>query len=189
MAAAADIPWDQMRAMLKVLAESLLARIPELRQRADASDLVQEALLKAKQAWDHLRKKDPNTLKAWLRGILQNVFKDAVTHALRECRSLDLEKSIHQALDDSSLRLDKLLQAKAALDFDQLLDFAAALEKLPPEERELVLAHDLEGKSLRTIQAETGLDKNKAALKLRQAHGRLARLLKDYEPLPRKPAP
>jgi RNA polymerase sigma-70 factor, ECF subfamily len=176
-----EIAWSQMRAMLKLLAEALLRRIPELRQRVDDSDLVQEALLKAERAWRHLRNQEPNTIKAWLRGILRNVFKDTVAFALRGCRNVDLEKSIHEALDNSSLRLEKFLENKAARDFDGLLDLAAALEKLDSHEREIVIAHDIEGKSLRHIGEEVGLDKNKVALKLHQAHSRLRQLLKDYQ--------
>jgi RNA polymerase sigma-70 factor, ECF subfamily len=182
MSSAPEVSWQQMRSMLKVLAEGLLRRIPELRQRVDDSDLVQESLLKAERAWSFLRSRDPNTIKAWLRGILRNVFKDTVAHALRDCRSLDLEKSIHEALDNSSLRLEKFLENKATPDFDRLLDLAAALDQLGPEEREIVIAHDIEGKSLRAIGEEVGLDKNKVAAKLHLAHSALRRLLKEYQP-------
>ena len=180
MAASNAIPWEPMRAMLKILAEGLLRRIPELRQRVDGSDLVQESLLKAEKAWGFLRNRDLQTVRAWLRGILRSVYKDTVAHALRECRSLDLEKSLNDAVDNSSQRLEKFLQGKEGADLAQVLDLAGALEKLPLEDREILIAHDIEERSLRDIASETGMNKNQVAAKLYQAQSRLRRLLKDY---------
>ena len=183
MAASNALPWESMRAMLKILAEGLLRRIPELRQRVDDSDLVQEALLKAEKAWGHLRSTDVQTVRKWLKGILQHVFKDTVAHALRECRDIDLEKSLHganDAVDNSSQRLEKFLEHKGAPDLVQVLDLAAALEKVPLEDREILIAHDIEGRSLRDIAGETGWSKNKVAARLYQAQGKLRLLLKDY---------
>jgi RNA polymerase sigma-70 factor (ECF subfamily) len=180
MAASNAVPWESMRAMLKILAEGLMRRIPELRQRVDGSDLVQESLLKAEKAWGHLRSNDVQTIRKWLKGILHNVFKDTVAHALRECRSIDLEKSLHDAVDNSSQRLEKFLERQGSPELEQVLDLAAALEKLPVEDREILIAHDIEERSLRDIAAETGLNKNKVAAKLYQAQSKLRRMLKDY---------
>jgi RNA polymerase sigma factor (sigma-70 family) len=174
-----EISWEQIRPMLTVLASRMLSTIPELRIRVDEEDLVQEALLKAHQAWNDMRSRDPNATKAWLRAILRSVFKDAVAFAMRDIRSLDTEESIHEALDNSSHRLEQFLESKATPDFDRLLDLTAALEKLVSEEREIVIAHDIEGKSLEQIAKDVGLDKNIVARKLHQAHSSLHRLLQN----------
>jgi RNA polymerase sigma-70 factor (ECF subfamily) len=52
------------------------------RNRADADDLLQEAVLRAWRFWDHYT---PDTnLRAWLQRILRNAFVNRYRHARRE---------------------------------------------------------------------------------------------------------
>jgi RNA polymerase sigma-70 factor (ECF subfamily) len=111
----------------------LLGAIPALRafamslaQNADkADDLVQETLMKA---WDKQSSFQPGTnLKAWLFTILRNVFYSQMRKRGRE-------------VQDS----DGVMTARLAMHPDQegsldLKDFQAALEMLPPDQREAII--------------------------------------------------
>lgn len=113
--------------------EELLSAIPSLRafamslaQNGDkADDLVQETLVKA---WDKQSSFQPGTnLKAWVFTILRNEFYSQMRKRGRE-------------VQDS----DGLITARVAVHPSQhgsvdLGDFRAALDKLPPDQREAII--------------------------------------------------
>ncbi len=71
---------ERFRNYLRFLAEIKLDR--RLRRRIDASDIVQETLLRAYVAWDTFRGNDSAQRVAWLRQILMRT----ILHALRDAR-------------------------------------------------------------------------------------------------------
>ena len=77
----------------------LLARLQldaRLRGLLDASDLVQQTLLKAHQKWDQARGTTEVQRAAWIRAILANEIADAVRKCLR--RNEDRRRSIEVSL-------------------------------------------------------------------------------------------
>jgi DNA-directed RNA polymerase specialized sigma24 family protein len=85
----------------------LLARMnmdPRLQARIDPSDLVQQTLLKAHEKQDQFRGGTDAERAAWLRTILANQMADALRKFHRQQGAR--ERSIEEALDASSARLD-----------------------------------------------------------------------------------
>jgi len=62
----------------------------------------------------------------------------------------------------------------------------AALEELPPEQREVFVAHELEGRSFRELAAQTGLNINTLLSRKRYAvrhlRDRLQQIYQEFEP-------
>jgi RNA polymerase sigma factor (sigma-70 family) len=63
----------------------------------------------------------------------------------------------------------------------------AALEELPPEQRDVFVAHELEGKSFRELAAQTGQNINTLLSRKRYAvrhlRDRLQQIYREFEPL------
>ena len=143
----------------------LLARLQldsRLQAKLDASDLVQQTLLKAYQAQGQFRGRSAAEQAAWLRQILANTMANAVRDLARAKRDIALERSLEASLADSSSRLEAWLAAdqsspsQRADRQEQLLLLAAALARLPEDQRHAVERHHLQGWPLADIAAEMG---------------------------------
>ena len=121
------------------------------RSPSDASDLVQETLLKAFKAFDQF---EPGTnCKAWLFRILTNTFINKYRRRVKE-RDI-LEGSERTAAEHQLVHLPS---KRATLDPEGALadrtlgdDVQAALEKVPVDFRTVVMLSDVEGFSYKEI--------------------------------------
>src|SRR5438094_101704 len=100
---------EHYRAYLHLLARLRMG--PRLRSKADASDIVQVTLLKAHQALDKFRGRDPGEMAAWLRQILARTIADLGRDLGRERRDVGRERSLEAAVEESSARLEAWLAA------------------------------------------------------------------------------
>src|SRR5262249_13692959 len=83
----------------------LLARLqldPRLQSKLDASDLVQQTLLKAHESLDQFRGKTAAEQAAWLRQILARTLANAFRDFGRAKRDVALERSLEASLWESS---------------------------------------------------------------------------------------
>src|SRR5512145_1158992 len=96
-------PVESFRGYLSVLARSQIGA--DLRARVDASDIVQQTLLEAHQAWDQFAGQTFEERAAWLRRILANNIANARRHVHARKRDVSRELSIEASLGDSSARL------------------------------------------------------------------------------------
>jgi RNA polymerase sigma-70 factor (ECF subfamily) len=133
---------------------ALLARLqlsPRLRSKLDASDIVQQTLLKATQNLAQFHGQSDAEWVAWLRRILTNTLVDAVRQFKGPKHDVRLERSLAASIEDSSTRLAALLTGSAAspsqrlLKEEQLVRLATALAELPEDQRVALEMHYLQG--------------------------------------------
>src|SRR5262249_43090275 len=142
---------------------------PRLRSQLDPSDVVQETLLKAHARRDQFRGSSEVERAAWLRAILARTLADKARRFTRQHG--DQQLSLEAALDESSARLEKWLHAQdpspatQAMRHEHVLRLAAALARLPEDQRRAIHLHYVEGCSVpeisrimgRTVPAVAGL--------------------------------
>jgi RNA polymerase sigma-70 factor, ECF subfamily len=134
---------------------ALVARLQinhRLQGKVDASDVVQEAFLKAHRNFTKFRGHTEAELTGWLRQILQLHLVDLVRHHCgSRRRDVRLERNLAVEMDRSSRILDAALFAKQvspsqqASRREQAVLLADALGRLPEDYREVIVLRHLEG--------------------------------------------
>jgi RNA polymerase sigma-70 factor (ECF subfamily) len=154
---------ERYRAYLRLLARLQLD--PRLRPRLDESDLAQQTLIQAHQAFDRFEG-DDSALAAWLRQILANNLAHALRDHGRECRNVTREKPLDVLLAESSARLERWLvddnPTPQAQRNEQAMRLAEALDQLPEAQREAIVLEYWQGWSLEEIGQH--LNRSRAAV-------------------------
>jgi RNA polymerase sigma-70 factor (ECF subfamily) len=151
-------PVEQYREYLLVLARLHRHLLSEA--KVDPSDIVQMTLLKAHQRRDLFRGNNGRAQAAWMRKILTNTMIDEVRKA-RPSSGLQ-ERSLEVALEESSHRLEALLQAPGASvhaagdRHDSLASLACALSELAEDQRTAIELRYLQGLSIGEINKRMG---------------------------------
>jgi RNA polymerase sigma-70 factor (ECF subfamily) len=153
-------------------AQLLEAEIPRLRRYARAltrdavraDDLVQNCLLRA-VAKQHLWQPGTN-LRAWLFTIMHNQYVNDVRRTVREGENLGLEEVgpvliVHP-------------QAMASL---EMRDLEAAMAKLVPEQRQVILLVGLEGMAYEEVALILGVPIGTVRSRLSRGRDQLRRLM------------
>ena len=157
---------ERYRQYLLMLARVQLA--PQLRAKLDASDVVQQTLLEACQQQGQFRGRTPGELLAWLRQILAHNLTDALRGFRRAKRDVARERSVRQALDQSSVRVEAWLAAEQTSPSrrvarqEEALHLARALSRLPDAQREALILRYWDGWSLKEISRQ--MDRSPAAV-------------------------
>jgi RNA polymerase sigma-70 factor (ECF subfamily) len=148
----------------------LVARLhldPRLRGKLDASDVVQETLLKAHLYQEQFRGQSEAEQAAWLRRILANTLSDALREFGRAKRDVVREQALLGALRDSEVSVRSLAAttpspSAQAMRYEDLQRLGAALERLPEDQRVVVELHHLQGWSVADVAVH--LDRSEAAV-------------------------
>jgi RNA polymerase sigma-70 factor (ECF subfamily) len=166
----------------------LLARLqldPRWRGKVDLSGVVQQTLLEAHRAWEQLRGWDAARQLAWLRRALAHNLTDEVRKLGAARRGAGPERSLEQALEESSARLESWLadehsspSVRAARN-EELLALAAALAQLAPDQRTAVELRHLHGCALEEVARRMERSKEAAAKLLFRGLKRLRDLLEE----------
>jgi RNA polymerase sigma-70 factor (ECF subfamily) len=153
-------PLEGYRDYLRLLARTQLG--PRLQAKLDASDVAQQAILQAHQAREQFRGTTEAEKLAWLRAILANVLAAASRRFGTKTRDIDRERSLEGDLELSSSRLECLFAAdqtspsQRAVRCEELLRLAAALTRLPEEQRQVVELHHLKGLTVAEVAEQMG---------------------------------
>jgi RNA polymerase sigma-70 factor (ECF subfamily) len=155
---AAEGPWARYRDYLRVLARVQLPT--QLRGKLDPSDLVQQALLRAHEKQAQFRGRSPAEEAGWLRAILANILAEAARRFGGRQRDVSRERSLEAALAESSARIEAWLAARdsspsdAALRHEQQFRLAAALPRLPEDQRRALELRHFGGMAIADIARE-----------------------------------
>jgi RNA polymerase sigma-70 factor, ECF subfamily len=186
-APAADrLPLERYRDYLLLLARAHLAG--RLRAKLDASDAVQQTLLRAHAGRGQFQGRSEAELAGWLRRILANVLAGSARAFATAARDVGVEQSLAAALDESSARLDDWLAAghsspsEQAVRGEQLIRVSAALARLPEDQRRAVELHHLRGCSLAEAGEAMGRTSRAVAGLLVRGMRRLRQLLNEDRP-------
>lgn len=134
------------RPYLTLLAEVHLGR--RLRVKADPADLVQETFLQAHRAFADFRGATPAELLAWLQQILASRLAKLVRRYYGT-RARDLR--VEEDFADSSAAVAAALvdpgssPSTRAARGDEAVRVAAALERLTPDQRQVIVFRQIEG--------------------------------------------
>lgn len=171
---------EPYRKYLLVLAELHLDR--RLRGKLDASDIVQQAMLRAYSSANELHNTDPPVLVAWLRKVLSRTLADAVKHYERDKRDITLERSLEADLDRSASGLaawiaaDQTSPSHRAQKNEELLRLIDALAELPEAMREVVVLKHCQGWPLQKIADHIGKTVPSVASLLRRGLAELRKM-------------
>lgn len=155
--------------------DQIVAEIPRLRRyarallgdAARADDLVQDTLERALSRW-HLWRAGSN-LRAWLFAIMHNLFVNQLKGAQR------LDYMGDDELPETAVRAGQS-------DGLEVLDLAAALQKLPAQQRELLLLIGLEELSYEEAAKALDIPIGTVMSRLSRGRERLRALLAGEEP-------
>jgi RNA polymerase sigma factor (sigma-70 family) len=161
-------------------------RVPDPR---DAEDVLQDVFYELVEANRLLMPIDHVT------GWLFRVARNRITDLFRRKRPEPLRAADLGLRDDADQewRLDELLPSpddgpEALYERAVLLDeLASAIDELPEEQRDVFVAHELEGRSFKTLAAETGVNVNTLLSRKRYAILHLRqRLQETYDELTKR---
>ncbi len=146
---ALDRLLDSYRNYLRLLARTGIDI--SLRGKADPSDLVQDALLKASLRFGQFRGASDAELAGWLRQILARGLADFVRRYRTGGRRAGREQSLDELLDRSSQAMGRIVAAggpspsASAERRDLGVVLSDALAQLSEDQREVIVLHHLEG--------------------------------------------
>jgi RNA polymerase sigma-70 factor (ECF subfamily) len=139
------------------------------RSLADAEDVLQEAFVRY---WRHQRELpgDPQAL------LITSIRRAAIDHARRESRRAAREEKADGGLEGR----DTLFAPQPGEDADRRIEIEAALQRLPAEQREVLVLKIWNELTFDQIAGALGIPANTAASRYRYA---LAALRKELNPL------
>ena len=148
---------DVVRREQSRLRNFIRRRVPD---PSDAEDILQDVFYKLVEANRLLMPIEH------VSGWLFRVARNRITDLLRKKKTASLSDTAYAVEDDEAMQLGDLLPSPdagpEALYARRLLLAAleAAVEELPAEQREVFVAHELEGRSFKEMAAETGVSVN-----------------------------
>jgi RNA polymerase sigma-70 factor (ECF subfamily) len=186
MAQPQDWCLERYRALLKLQVRQLQLD-PRFQRRFDSSDLVQDTYENALANVDQFRGQTEAELVKWLQVILANVAGEEIRKAKAHKRDVGLEHSLQEALDGFSTRLERIFapaQSSPSRRVEKnefLLSFAASLDQLPKDQRDVVILRDVEGSPVHDIAERLCRSEKSVAGLLRRGRRALRALLIEYQ--------
>lgn len=179
--AAGEVPldhsgWDEIVRTHWTRVHRLALRLTG--DRDDADDLTQEVFIRVFRS---LGSYVPGTFEGWLHRITVNLFLDGARRR-RRLRFDALTEEISARLPDRGATPERAFEADH-LDVDVL----AALDRLSPAFRAVVVLADVEGMTYEEVAETLGLKLGTVRSRLHRARGQLRRSLQHRAPRPPRP--
>jgi RNA polymerase sigma-70 factor (ECF subfamily) len=156
-----------------------------IRQRVDVSDVIQDVLIEANRRLQDYLQNPGMPFHLWLRHIAKDRIIDAHRrHHAAAKRSVDRERSFaaptpdHSTIELVAQLCDRELTPAAAATMQELSrKFAAAIEDLDEQDREVVLMRHFEGLSNQEAAVALELSQPAASMRYLRAMRRLREML------------
>ncbi|MGA7414273.1 MAG: RNA polymerase sigma factor [Bryobacteraceae bacterium] len=132
-----------------------------VRDERDAEDILQDVFYELVEAYRLMHPVEQ--VGAWLFRVARNRIVDLLRKKRPEAFDKDFGADWH---DGEQLRLEELLPSAAAgpeaayARAFLMEELEAALEELPEEQRDVFIAHEIEGRSFKELSAATGVNLN-----------------------------
>ena len=149
-----------------------------LRNRTDAEDAVQDALIRAYRAQDSLRGDD---MRPWLLAIVRNVAYRMLARRGRSGNVISMDEAFPGRSGDRAPEIDIPSDAPSAeamlIGQSEKAMVTAALAELPAAFREVIVLREMEGLSYRDIADVTGVPIGTVMSRLSRARADLKTIL------------
>ncbi len=173
---------EHYRPYLRMLAHVSINR--HLQSKVDESDIVQEATLRASRDIAQFHGTTEQELAAWLRSVMTHVIANTYRHYSRRKRGVRFELQLKSELDQSSAGFARLVGNESspsgrAIRREQAVLLATALERLPTQQRRVLMLREIDGMKLAEIADQMGRTRNSVQKLWARGIAELRRLLKD----------
>jgi RNA polymerase sigma-70 factor (ECF subfamily) len=162
---ARDLPWLRTEAMRRMG--------NELRQRQEADDVVQQALVHVMQFGPRFEVADEDHYRAILLRIVENTIRKMLRDSRRQKRSAGREEPLPSG-SVVALAATATRPSAAADRNEQRAWLHLALELLDTEDREIVLLRQWHGQPFAVIGEQLGINEDAARRRFERAVARLA---------------
>jgi RNA polymerase sigma-70 factor (ECF subfamily) len=159
--AALDALLQRSRKFLSLLARNQIGQ--RLQGKADASDLVQEALLEVHRHFPQFRGTTEAEYAAWLRSILAGLVANHVRRFLgTKQRDARLEQALSTEMNNSSCVIVRELDAAISSPSEQVARqedsqrLRRALDSLPEHYRQVITLRHIDGLPFATVAEQMG---------------------------------
>jgi RNA polymerase sigma factor (sigma-70 family) len=172
--------WEQNQRLSGVFERERRRLLAYIRRRIpaeiDAEDLLQDVFYELIEAYRLMR--PVAHAGAWMMQVARNRITDLFRRERREAPE-ESERILEDLLPSPEAGPDALYARRVLLD-----EIEAALSELPPSQREVFLAHEIDGRSFAEISRETGVGVNTLLSRKHYAVERLRqRLRRVYDEL------
>jgi RNA polymerase sigma-70 factor (ECF subfamily) len=163
------------RYLMRVLA-AVRARLgAELRGKLESWDVVQEAFLASLKNVPSFDQKSEGAFLNWLAKVVENRIRDQIDFIRAEKRDHRLEKPLEVRSAESSAPLDipekhgASTPSQVMILSEDLARLEKAIDQLPAESRELVVAVKIEGRTYDEIAQATGKSPDAVRMQVKRA--------------------
>ena len=159
-----------------------------LKDRDEAMDVVQEALVKVYKYLDHF--KGDSSFYTWLYRITANLCIDALRRRGPGREHVELDESIaHEVTEANAGALGSRLGTnpqKSVLRKELAAKIQEALEQLPEKHRAILLLREIEGMSYEDLATTLDIPKGTVMSRLFHARAKVQKILSEYLELDEK---
>ena len=159
---------------------------PKIRQRVDASDIIQDVMIEANRRLQTYLEDPVMPFHLWLRQIATDRLIDTYRrHRVSKKRSVDLEQApvVAANLDHSTIQFGPLIPdgeltpAAAAIQAEMQRTFEAAIEVMDETDREIIVMRHFEKLTNQEVSQVLGLTEPAASMRYLRAVRRLRKQL------------